>query len=923
MERSDRGVASAHDQARRFEAIFESVTVGISVADLSGRMLDVNPALAAMLGYDDGELVGRSFGDITHPDDVAASLERYRDLVSGRGGPYSLEKRYVRRDGRVVWGRVNTSLVRDDRGVPLYVVTVIENVDDLKRAEERLRRAEERYRVLVEHLPLVTYVDAIDDLSSNLYTSPQVEALLGYTPEEWRADPELFVRLLHPDDRERVLEEVARTNATGDPWIAEYRLIARDGRVVWVRDEAVSVADELGRPAQSQGYLLDITARKTAEEAARASETRVRAILDGALDAVVSMDADGRIESWNANAASLFGWSAEEAIGRSLAETIVPERLRDAHTRGLERFLATGDGGLIGRRVEVTAVRRDGTEFPVELAVTAARAPDGVVFNAFVRDISERHGHEQALRESEERFRTLIENIPGVVYRALADGDWTMRFVSDDIERLTGYPAADFVGNTVRSYASIIHPDDAAAVTAIVDEGVRGHVPFVCEYRVIHADGTIRWVAEKGQPVFGRGGETLWLDGAIFDVTEQKRAEEEQARTQALLDTIVDSLPVALFLKDAHNLRFVRVNRAFEELVGLSKDEVLGRGDHAFFPAEQADFFVAKDRQTLAERTPMVIAEETIRSADGRTKSLRTVKVPILDEQGEPLYLLGITEDVTVHREAERERDRLLEAEQAARAEAEGAREQLAQQNSELRQLDHMKDEFVALVSHELRTPLTSIIGYLDLVLDEEGGPISDDQRQFLEIIKRNSNRLLRLVGDLLFVAQVDAGKLSIDLAPVDLVAIVGDSLEAARPRAVAKSIEVRLDAEPVAGVEGDRVRLAQLLDNLVSNAIKFTPHGGRVGIRVHARDGNAVLTVSDTGIGIAAADQLRLFERFFRAEGASRLAIQGTGLGLTISQAIATAHGGSITVESEEGRGTTFEVTLPIAGGASGALAA
>ena len=210
--------------------------------------------------------------------------------------------------------------------------------------------------------------------------------------------------------------------------------MARDGRVVWVRDAAVAIRDPRGIPSESQGYPLDITDRKVAEDELRASEARTRSIVEGALDAVVSMDESGRITGWNANAEALFGWPAGEAIGRELAEAIVPPARREAHRNGLRRYLETGQTAVIGRRIELTAIRRSGVEFPVELAITADRSNGTVTFNAFIRDISARRDQELALRRSEERFRTLIENIPGAVYRCLADEDWTMQFISDEIE---------------------------------------------------------------------------------------------------------------------------------------------------------------------------------------------------------------------------------------------------------------------------------------------------------------------------------------------------------------------------------------------------------------------------------------------------------------------------------------------------------
>jgi signal transduction histidine kinase len=234
--------------------------------------------------------------------------------------------------------------------------------------------------------------------------------------------------------------------------------------------------------------------------------------------------------------------------------------------------------------------------------------------------------------------------------------------------------------------------------------------------------------------------------------------------------------------------------------------------------------------------------------------------------------------------------------------------------NEQLRQLDRVKDDFVASVSHELRTPLTSIRGYLELVLDGEAGDLTEEQHQFLAIVDRNADRLLRVVGDLLFVAQVDAGKIAIERAPTDVDELVREAVEAARPTATEQGVELELEVDGLGPLHADRARLAQVVDNLISNAVKFTPFGGRVEVR-SAREGDlAVLEVADTGIGISPEDQDRLFQRFFRTDEATKRAIQGTGLGLSIAQAIVEAHYGTISVTSVPGAGTTFRVELPLA---------
>jgi signal transduction histidine kinase len=255
--------------------------------------------------------------------------------------------------------------------------------------------------------------------------------------------------------------------------------------------------------------------------------------------------------------------------------------------------------------------------------------------------------------------------------------------------------------------------------------------------------------------------------------------------------------------------------------------------------------------------------------------------------------------------------DRLRGAERVARAEAEAARRQLLAQNEQLREADRLKDEFVALISHDLRTPLTSIMGYLELTLEE--GDFSGELRNYLEIADRNAHRLLRLVNDLLFVARLEAGELDLHSSELDLAEVVRESVAEAEPRALANGITLTCRAEPVPPVNADRGRILQLIDNLVSNAIKFTPEGGEVRVSVAQANGSVRLEVEDTGIGIAAEEQRRLFERFFRASTAAERQIPGTGLGLYIARAIVDAHGGSISVASEPGQGTSFTIDMPV----------
>src|SRR6266567_1053747 len=225
-------------------------------------------------------------------------------------------------------------------------------------------------RALIEHVPATVYIDRLDETGSNVYTSPRLEAELGYTVQEWVSDKELYAKVLHPEDRERIL--------------AEYRMIARDGTVHWYLDEAAVIRDEAGRPAYFHGFLLDITERKRAEEALRASEERFRGVTDAATDAIVSASGDGRVRSWNRGAERMFGWRADEIVGRPLT-VIMPERMRVLHEQGLARVRQTSHSKLAGSVVELVALHKDGREFPIELSIGAWDSSDGPAFSGVIR----------------------------------------------------------------------------------------------------------------------------------------------------------------------------------------------------------------------------------------------------------------------------------------------------------------------------------------------------------------------------------------------------------------------------------------------------------------------------------------------------------------------------------------------------------
>lgn len=395
---------------------------------------------------------------------------------------------------------------------------------------------------------------------------------------------------------------------------------------------------------------------------------------------------------------------------------------------------------------------------------------------------------------------------------------------------------------------------------------------------------------------------------ALLDQVQSRADELDQAsrilaaRAQTMTSVIDAVTEQSIIGTDPDGT--IRVwNPGAEKLLGLPRADVVRRRSILdFHLAEELEDAAGMDGTADGLRALVQTAQEhgsdvrdwTYVGADGRQRTVSVAVTPRTDDRGAHAGWNFVGTDMT-----------------------------------DVRATERMKDQFVSLISHELRTPLTSILGYLELVLDDDDETLTDEQRQYLSTVERNADRLLRLVGDLLFTARVEAGQFTLQPEDVDLVAIVRAAEDTARVAATNAGVQLQVEA-PAEGlvVAGDPVRLGQACDNLVSNAVKFTPAGGSVTLTVaaawrsadgavtpHDRPGAvpvARLSVRDTGIGIPNDEQGKLFTRFFRASTAQRNAVPGVGLGLSITKAITTAHGGTLDLESAEGEGTTFTLTLP-----------
>ena len=494
----------------------------------------------------------------------------------------------------------------------------------------------------------------------------------------------------------------------------------------------------------------------------------------------------------------------------------------------------------------------------------------------------------------ERRYRTLVEELPAALYISSLDETSYALYVSPAIVDLLGYELEEW-RRKPRLFDEILHPLDRDEVIGAIDAAKNTGEPYEAEYRLFRSDGSLVWVRDRAVTVRDARGRPLHWQGFLVDVSERKHAEVRYR-------TLAEQLPLITYIDTPYSTdeAAAYVSPQVEDILGYTLEE--WRADPQFF----VDHLHPDDRDRVREAQrvaresgqPLEVQYRFL-AKDGRVVWIQDSYTVVRDETGRPWYTQGYALDVTARKQAETDREALLA--------------QAQMQNERLRELDRMKDEFVALVSHELRTPLTSIRGYLELLLDDAEG-FASTHAEWLSVIDRNSERLLLLVEDLLLKAQVNAGKVALTVAEIDVAAVVEQSVKAGAPLAAARGIALTSAADALPPVAADAVRIGQVLDNLISNALKFTPTGGRVDVRAHEHDGRARIEIADTGVGISEEEQERLFERFYRTEQAHTDAVPGVGLGLSIAKAIVEAHGGAISCESAGGTGTTFAIDLPFA---------
>jgi len=616
------------------------------------------------------------------------------------------------------------------------------------------------------------------------------------------------------------------------------------------------------------------------------------AIVEASNDAIIGKSLQGVIRSWNPGAERLFGYSAQEAIGESITMLFPSDRLHEEAD-----FMRRIHKGERVDRYETVRVRKDGTPIPVSVTLAPINDREGSIVGVakIARDIRAQRDAERRLRADELLFRTTLTSIGDAVITT--DGDGQVTFLNPVAERVTGWTNAEAHGRPLGDVFMIVNEETSLRAENPVARALReGVVVGLANHTVLTArDGTRRPIDDSAAPIRDAAGHVFGAVLVFRDISERRQRE----RDLQILAAIVASSDDAIVSKTLDGT-ITAWSPGAERIFGWTRTEAIGQNIRVIIPPDrwaEEDLILKCIRR--AER---IEALETVRVAkDGRRIDIELSISPVRagNGAGKIIGAAKIARDISERRRADDARGVLLRRAEAARAEADAA--------------NRMKDQFLAILSHELRTPLSAMLGWVQMLRNRE---VSAERTQHaLDVIHRNTVLQAKLIDDLLDIARVQTGKLHLEKQPVQLVRIIEDAIDAFQRDLGAQQLVLERHLDPEAGVVlGDPTRLEQVVINLLANAVKFTPPGGRIGVTLE-RDGEyALIEVRDSGVGIDADDLPYIFERFAQVGGSSARAHAGLGLGLTIVRHLVEVHGGTVAASSQgKGRGATFAVRLPV----------
>ena len=885
----------SEEKYRGLVASLDNIIVSV---DLDGQILFYNKIAEDLFGGGAVAHTGAGLQDFLPPEIAARQLEGVRRV-------FQEDKKYTVVSQSIVqnkprWYRTSLQPIHDENGRVIQVLINANDIDDLKTAQRELEDLNHTLEARVTER--TTQVQDLYDNAPCGYHSLDAEGrfirvnqtelnLLGYAREELLGRP--ISSILPPEERERYKLLYEQYKTSGKVNDLEVEILCKDGHRIQVALSSRAVFAEDGQFLESRTTLIDISERKQVEEQLRFQSN----LLNVVGQAVVVTDLQGSIIYLNQAAQDLYGWPSSAAVGHSVMELFVPETTQEQGAEIMAMVLAgkTWSGEFLVRR-------RDGSTFWAHVTDTPIYNQAGQMMGVIgiSMDITARRWAEDALRTSEARLSYLFSNTPAIIFTTHFDENLTTTFISESVRHILGYDPRFYLEDSLFG-AKTIHPEDAEAYKQVFPALIKtGNASFDC--RIRHADGEYRWMTVAFNLLRDAMGRPLEVIGYTIDITLRKMALEALRESEEQNRLLFEKSPDAVLLLD-EAYRVVRINQAGEVATGCQSQQIQGRrlDELKLLSKGQVEKLEDAIIKALHLVNNFCTTELLLVRENGETRSME-VQIFALKLQGSQRFLTTM-HDITAERHTE---------------------EALRLANAEMQRALRMKDEFLANMSHELRTPLNAILGISESMGGLIAGPLSDKQIRYLSIIHESGQHLLALINDILDLSKVEAGRIDLNIASVNIRQVCESSLRMIKELTLKKQQMVRF--EIAAGLDtfrADERRLKQMLVNLLSNAVKYTPEGGQLGLLVSGDPikKEIIFTVWDSGIGIKSEDLSRLFQPFVQLDASLTREQSGTGLGLALVARLARLHGGRVGVESDYGRGSRFSFFLPWSSGSPAAL--
>lgn len=916
----------------RFDLVTRATQDAVWDWDVVNDHMWWNERCYTLLEFEPGNVVpgNRVWAERIHPEDIDRVLAAFDRAIEGKDATWMDEYRLLLPSGKELTV-VDRGLVRrDEDGRATRVLGTISDITERYKAEEQIRETEAKYRNLVERIPAATYLEhedpEADRLLNMVYVSPQIETITGYAPDEYIRDS-VWTSILHPEDRERVLSQDLSSTKTGEPFATEYRLLHRDGRLVWVHDEAIILREE-GGARSWQGFMIDITARKQAEQELSSREAELSALVSAMSDVILILDKDGRYLKIPATNPSLLYRPAEDLIGKTLHEVFPAEQA--------EYFLAQIRAALEGGTTIHFEYSLPIDEREVWFAGAASpMAEDTIVLVA--RDITQRKQAEEKLRDAERRFRTLVENSPTVTYmEEWVDPDVAPpgnpdNYVSPQVKDILGYSAEERMADP-EMWRRNLHPDDREMAIAEDERSGRTGEPFGLEYRMLARDGSVVWIHDESTLLHGEDGRPSYWLGIMQDITERKHAEQEASDYAERINTLLGIDKAILAAQSAEEIAVTALGH-IRALTGCERASVVE------FAHTQKEFLVLavssefETKQPAGSRFPIdqfpvdelvegrirVVQDLAAQKRPGsaldrlRREGLNScINVPLVAE-GELIGSLNLFSKEREYFTAEHQ-ELAAEAGQMLAVAIRQARlhEQVEQYANELEQrLRELRS-----AHEERRELLIRLVRAQETERQKIASDIHDDSIQKMAAVGLRLASLRKGLGEdkqidhvkqLESIVELSISRLRhlmFELWPPALdrhglaVAVKTELDQTAVDTGLSCSFEDRLETEPPVETRTIAYRIVQ---EAVANVRKHA-EASRLDVILESKDGGIAVKVKDDGKGFTP----------------SRTEESRPGhLGLSAMRERADMAGGWLRVESTPGGGTLVDFWLPVDSGA------